>query len=93
MARIQEKEIIAPFIELTTTKAGKLFGISEQAARRRCEHGLWDAYKTFGGQWRVKIHPNDMVPREEAEAIKRENAALRSKIDAIIQVAGSIVSV
>ena len=80
------KIVAAPFIELTTEQAGKLVGISGQAMRRRCEEGLVDAYKTSGGQWRVKFRPNDVMPRGEAEALRRENEQLKTKLEAVLQV-------
>ncbi len=76
------KEVVAPFIELTTEQAGKLFGTSAQVERRRCEQGLRDCFRTDGGQWRIKIRPNDVVSREEAEALRNENATLKAKLEA-----------
>jgi len=76
------KTIVSPFIELTTEQAGKVIGISGQAMRRRCEQGLVDAYRTDGGQWRVKFRPNDVMASEEAETLRKENAELRAKLEA-----------
>ena len=83
------REIRAPFIELTTAEAGKLLGISGQAMRRRCEQGLVDCYRTEGGQWRVKLRPEEVMPREEAEALRQENADLRARLDAAVRVLSS----
>ena len=77
------KEIAAPFIELTTEQAGKFLGISGQAMRRRCQQGLIDAYRTEGGQWRVKFRPEEVMPQEETDALRRENMELKMQIEAI----------
>ena len=79
------KEIVAPFIELTIPEAAKLFNMGESAVRYRCERGIFDAYRTDGdrGHWRVKLRPNEVMPKEEAENIKRENAELKSKLESL----------
>ncbi len=86
---MKAKEIKAPFIELTTAEAGVLFGTSGQVERKRCEQGLREAYRTDGGQWRVLIRPDDVISREEAEALRNENATLKAKLDAAQRVLAS----
>jgi predicted site-specific integrase-resolvase len=75
-------EFKAPFIELTTSQAAKIFGISEGAMRRRCEQGLIDSYRTDGGRWLIKLRPTEVMPKEEAEAILRENTELKARLEA-----------
>jgi len=81
-------KLVAPFIELTTEQAGRLVGISGQAMRRRCEKGLIDAYRTDGkkGQWRVKVRPDEVVSKEEAQALQKENSELKAKLDAVLRI-------
>lgn len=64
---------------LTISKYAKESGLTPAQVRTLCESGILQAYKTEGGQWRIKVI-NDSVPREIHEKALQRISFLETKL-------------
>lgn len=77
------KEVVLNFEMVSAKKYSKVSGLAYQIVLQQCENGTLDAYKTDGGQWRVKVHKGDMVSKVEFEKLQAENIKLKTSLEAI----------
>ncbi len=75
--------------ELTPAEYGTRHGLSSGAVRRRCEAGLIRGAYMLGTRWKIPDVEEDIVTREEYDQLKKENAALKSKLEAAQRVLAS----
>ena len=71
------------FILVTPAEYAKATGISYNEALNFCKTGQLEAYKTDGGQWRVKVYKDDVVSREEYSKLFEERNYYKGMVEAI----------
>jgi hypothetical protein len=78
--------------ELTPAEYGARHGLSEGQVRRRCEEGLITGAYKLGLRWKIPDIENDMVTREEYDALNIEITELRATIKAMLSIGEKAVS-
>lgn len=76
------KEVTINYCEMTPAQYGKKVGLSASAVKKRCEQGQLRANRTEGGHWKIIVPKEDTYPKEEVEAIIKENTELRARLEA-----------
>ena len=71
------------FILVTPAEYAKATGISYNEALSFCKTGQLEAYKTDGGQWRVKVYKDDVVSKKEYEKMFEELNYYKGMVKAV----------
>ena len=67
-----EKDLEFNFILVTPSEYAKTTRVSYKEVLKFCKTGQLEAYKTDGGQWRIKVYKDDVVSKEEYEKLFEE---------------------
>ncbi len=71
------------FILVTPAEYAKATGASYNETLSFCKSGQLEAYKTDGGQWRVKVYKDDVVSKKEYEKMFEELNYYKGMIKAV----------
>ena len=71
------------FVFVSAKEYAKRTGLSYNEVLRFCETGQLEAYKTDGGQWRIKVYKGDTVSREEYNKLFEECNRYKGMVEAV----------
>lgn len=71
------------FILVTPAEYAKATGASYNETLSFCKSGQLEAYKTDGGQWKIKVYKDDIVSRKEYDELSEERNRYKGLVEAV----------
>ena len=68
---------------LSAAEYAEQTGIGEAEAKKQLRTGFLEGFITEGGHYKIKVYKDGSVPYKQHEAVVKENAELKAKLETV----------